>query len=617
MADDAEIMAEIARLTSAIDQHKRNPTATFAPSRGRGRGRGRAAYPSVATHRNATWVAPGLRSGSTTPVDSTSPSDLAFPPAQSTSRPATAIPPPGRGGYRNQTLVLSRAAGGKPQTSTSGRVTPLTDGVAAPGTGSDSTATDKEKIKEEQQPQREVVIDGMVFVADSRGNKLVRKTGPPIPSTSAVDSPATPSVSAPLSPVPSSPALAGTPKRASHLGTTYIRTKSGNLVSLAFARERKAKADEMRGKRERLDKMLGVLQGVQQARNANAAGRGGRGRGRGRGGYTSTRTKPTKPKSNKLCRFFQKTGQCSRAHTCPYVHDSTKIAICPQFLRSSCPRPASSCPLSHSPNPHRSPHCVHFPSCTRGAECPYAHVVVSKDAPVCREFVEYGWCEKGEECGKRHVRECWRFAETGRCDKKGCREPHVLRRTHAADEEEGEEDEDEESEDDEGEMEDVAGEEAAAEGAGEKRKRRDSSDLALTAGISGAAGRRLKKLKQSARHGAGEEEDFTQQQDFVELFVPLSDEGEEDEEEGDEDEEGMSVDSEDLDSEEDEVPDGATQPAAAQQEQDPPAASTSATKPRRSRPTAAQTTDELDYGLSDDEEGEDDDDEQIAHLLRH
>lgn len=75
-----------------------------------------------------------------------------------------------------------------------------------------------------------------------------------------------------------------TPKRTSVSGTTYIRTKSGNLVSLDFARQRKEinerKAWAM--KKDRLDRLVGIAKEGQGVRDAAKAGRG-RGRGRGRG----------------------------------------------------------------------------------------------------------------------------------------------------------------------------------------------------------------------------------------------------------------------------------------------------------------------------------------------
>ncbi|GAA5992879.1 hypothetical protein JCM11641_001371 [Rhodosporidiobolus odoratus] len=613
MSEDAAVLAEIARLSSAIQHHKTAPTLYHNP-RGRGRGRGRgasSAHHTSGQHRNKTWTAPGVaplavptsvkgsRSGTTTPVD---------------SRPTTPFDSNAAVTHFPNVPAPAHAAGG---------TTPVRNKMESLRVDADAG-----------QKKREVVIDGVVFEADARGNKLVRKPG--ADPSSASD----PSSSSIAAPGPSSPSLS-TPRRTSHLGTTYIRTKNGNLVSLAFARKRKQQTEarkqveaEMTAKGERLDRLVGIVKGVQGARNA---GRGGRGRGRGRGGFSSApgRVKPAKPKSDKPCRFFQRTGQCTRAHTCPYVHDSSRIAICPLFLRSSCPRPASSCPLSHTPNAHRSPHCQHFPSCTR-PNCPYAHVQVSSDASVCREFVEYGYCVKGEECGMRHVRECWRFSETGKCEVKGCREPHVLRRVHNAGEDVGEEDEDTSNSDDEEDKHEgdvlenegaVLGASAAAsasaadDAAGSKRKRRESSDANLPAGISGAAGRRLKKLKSQKKQQQHKEGGFTQQQDFVEFLLPVSDdEGEdeeeeeqEEEEEEEEEEDGMSVeDDEDLASDDG----GAEEAKGIEKRPDPDLLEqvhlAKKDPPANSAYAAMAEDDELDYGLSDDEA----DAVQIEALLR-
>ncbi|POY74848.1 hypothetical protein BMF94_2121 [Rhodotorula taiwanensis] len=549
--DEQQVLAEIARLERAITSHKTTGDSMSYPpyrggrgrgsgyrGRGGGRGRGRGGAPAP-SYRNATWVAPGLASAAAPNGDSL----IDAPPATS-----------------------SRAASKSPEPSSSAAATLATPGLAA-------TAARASPVPP---PTREVTIDGVVFVAAPRGNKLFRK--PQQDDTSVEVSVPEASTSAQTdSPTASGPL---TPRRLSHLGTTYIRTKTGNLVSLAFARKRKeladarkAHEDEMDAKRDRLDKLVGVVKNVQGARNATSAGRG-----RGRGGYGKGATvrRAPRPKSDKLCRFFQRTGQCSRAHTCPYVHDSTKIAVCPLFLRSSCPRTAALCPLSHSPNAHRSPHCVHFPSCSRGVACPYAHVKVSADAVPCRDFVELGWCERGEDCDKRHVRECWRFAETGKCEKAGCREPHVLRRTHTASEEEddaGEEDDtsageqgamrrdleedvDEVIEDavERTEADHVFGAGAGTEG--KKRSRRDStSDGPM--GISGAAGRRLKRVKHKDESAAAAKRRvFAGQDDFVTLALPLSDEEGDAEETGDgvegSDDDASSVDSGDLEDSESE-----------------------------------------------------------------
>lgn len=58
-------------------------------------------------------------------------------------------------------------------------------------------------------------------------------------------------------------------------------------------------------------------------------------------------------------------------------------------------------------------------------ECRYAHIRVTPGAPVCRDFALLGYCEKGAECGERHVHECPDYANTGKCSRRKCPLPHV------------------------------------------------------------------------------------------------------------------------------------------------------------------------------------------------
>lgn len=46
---------------------------------------------------------------------------------------------------------------------------------------------------------------------------------------------------------------------------------------------------------------------------------------------------------------------------------------------------------------------------------------------VCRDFAVLGYCERGLDCDKQHVRECPDFAERGACATRGCKLPHVIR----------------------------------------------------------------------------------------------------------------------------------------------------------------------------------------------
>ncbi|RAL09786.1 CCCH zinc finger protein [Aspergillus homomorphus CBS 101889] len=146
------------------------------------------------------------------------------------------------------------------------------------------------------------------------------------------------------------------------------------------------------------------------------------------GAVTSKRKPMAVKKKDALCQRFTTTGSCYKGPLCPYAHDPNKVAICKDFLQTGNCNSGMSCDLSHEPSPHRSPACVHF---LRGRcsnpECRYAHVRVTPGAPVCRDFAILGYCEKGAECDQRHVHECPDYANTGLCNKKSCRLPHVDR----------------------------------------------------------------------------------------------------------------------------------------------------------------------------------------------
>ncbi|KAJ3721330.1 hypothetical protein DFJ43DRAFT_1042359 [Lentinula guzmanii] len=133
--------------------------------------------------------------------------------------------------------------------------------------------------------------------------------------------------------------------------------------------------------------------------------------------------------SDKQCPRFSTTGSCSHGLTCMYQHDPSKIAICWNFLQDNCPNTADTCNLSHDPIPERTPLCLHFLNkgrCTR-PNCLFPHVNVGARHGICRDFAVLGYCGKGLDCDKQHVRECPDFAEKGACSTKGCKLPHVIR----------------------------------------------------------------------------------------------------------------------------------------------------------------------------------------------
>lgn len=207
----------------------------------------------------------------------------------------------------------------------------------------------------------EVIVDGVKFVFDESGTKLVKKS------------------------LAEAQGAASTPLHTSINGEAYIRTKNGNLISQSLVRERRARA---KGKQ------------------------------------------PAAP-SSELCTYYTRTGVCRRGPSCPFVHDSEKRAICPGTLKASgCTQPPGSCLLSHTPSPHRTPHCVHFLAghCRYDEACRFLHVKgLDLEASPCRQFARLGWCDAGADCPHKHTWECPDFAEKGICTTKGCRLSHSVR----------------------------------------------------------------------------------------------------------------------------------------------------------------------------------------------
>lgn len=120
-------------------------------------------------------------------------------------------------------------------------------------------------------------------------------------------------------------------------------------------------------------------------------------------------------------------GSCAKGQSCRYIHDPDKLALCPAYLKDTCPLSADQCSLSHTADGHRSPACLHFNRghCDKADQCRYSHVKTNPSAPVCRDFALLGYCARGSECENRHVFECPDFTETGECHRRGCKLPHI------------------------------------------------------------------------------------------------------------------------------------------------------------------------------------------------
>ncbi|KAL8251394.1 hypothetical protein R6Q59_035087 [Mikania micrantha] len=119
-------------------------------------------------------------------------------------------------------------------------------------------------------------------------------------------------------------------------------------------------------------------------------------------------------KRKKFCQFFTRFGKCNKDDgKCPYIHDSSKIAVCTKFLNGLCFNP--NCKLTHKVIPERMQDCSYFLQglCTN-KHCPYRHVNVNPSASVCEGFLK-GYCADGNECRKKHSYACPVFEATGAC----------------------------------------------------------------------------------------------------------------------------------------------------------------------------------------------------------
>ncbi|XP_071733878.1 uncharacterized protein [Rutidosis leptorrhynchoides] len=119
-------------------------------------------------------------------------------------------------------------------------------------------------------------------------------------------------------------------------------------------------------------------------------------------------------KKKKFCQFFTRFGKCNKDDgKCPYMHDSSKVAVCTKFLNGSCSNP--NCKLTHKVIPERMQDCSYFlEGLCSNKDCPYRHVKVNSGASICEGFLK-GYCADGNECRKKHTYACPVFEATGTC----------------------------------------------------------------------------------------------------------------------------------------------------------------------------------------------------------
>ncbi|ODV93942.1 hypothetical protein PACTADRAFT_18565 [Pachysolen tannophilus NRRL Y-2460] len=134
--------------------------------------------------------------------------------------------------------------------------------------------------------------------------------------------------------------------------------------------------------------------------------------------------------SQEPCRFYTRTGICTRGSTCKFKHDPQHLSLCKAFLKNQCHNNPN-CLLSHRPTQYNSPSCKFFNNgnCTN-LNCLFTHKLeptTNPEIPVCRNFAIGGYCPKGKSCELRHDFSCPDFIESGLCPRgKNCKLNHFI-----------------------------------------------------------------------------------------------------------------------------------------------------------------------------------------------
>ncbi|KAF9978280.1 hypothetical protein BGZ73_003087 [Actinomortierella ambigua] len=237
------------------------------------------------------------------------------------------------------------------------RMQDLRKGIVTIGDTSYAKSADGRKLVINKQQSGSILIDGIEFEMDARGNKLVRKGL--AKNSSSNTAPSFASTSAGLAPPSTSSATntTTTPKALSVDGVKYVRTTSGNLVRASLVRNQ-------------------LLQ--KQARQRALAEKR-------RIAAENKRAAQERLKSIH-CKFFTRLGRCPKQPRCPFMHSRNHLAICKKFLRGQI-------------NP-KAPLCIPFAKegwCDKGGTCKDRH------AWICPDFNSKQGCHR--RCGLAHVPE--------------------------------------------------------------------------------------------------------------------------------------------------------------------------------------------------------------------
>ncbi|KAG0244387.1 hypothetical protein BGX31_009216 [Mortierella sp. GBA43] len=175
-------------------------------------------------------------------------------------------------------------------------VSDLRRGIVTVGGTEYNKSRDGRKLVMRDKSKDTIVINGVPFEMDPRGNKLVRKTNNSSSSSTASSVPVTTTTRIPSTSVlaarnaatPSSGLSGSTPKQFSIDGVVYVRTRSGNLVRASLVKELQKRATH----KVKVKKM----------------------------------TPARKPRP--FCQFFTRFGICSKGPTCPI---NPQAPICRPF----------------------------------------------------------------------------------------------------------------------------------------------------------------------------------------------------------------------------------------------------------------------------------------------
>eukprot|EP00210_Caulerpa_lentillifera_P007636 g7293.t1 len=102
-----------------------------------------------------------------------------------------------------------------------------------------------------------------------------------------------------------------------------------------------------------------------------------------------------------LCQNYCQTGRCPRKGHCRYVHDPSKVIVCPNWLRQNCNK--KNCTLQHVKRRELMPHCMLFQKgkC-HDDNCTLLHAIFDPKLTPCINF-QRSYCPIGEKCMRRHV----------------------------------------------------------------------------------------------------------------------------------------------------------------------------------------------------------------------